>query len=197
MPVSQEDPKLYNAYTTLKMREVNRRRKQQAVEYKGGCCEVCGYSKCLGALEFHHRNPNQKDFRVSNRKFSWKRVWRELAKCSLLCANCHREEHEKLKNKEHEKLWKEVRKDIPERKPEGKTTKPCEQCGETFESYVNTGQRFCSRQCKGLHQSRVVWPSDRDLSRMLKQTSVSQVARTLGVVPKTVRERCQKRGIER
>jgi hypothetical protein len=36
-----------------------------AVEYKGGCCEKCGYSKCLMALEFHHLDPSQKDFTIS------------------------------------------------------------------------------------------------------------------------------------
>jgi len=38
---------------------VNTRRfkiKVKAVEYKGGKCNSCGYSKCLDALHFHHRD---------------------------------------------------------------------------------------------------------------------------------------------
>ena len=70
--------------------------KQKAIEYKGGKCENCGYDKCNAALEFHHKNPETKEFSLSklkNYKFS-KAVEEELDKCSLLCANCHREIHD-------------------------------------------------------------------------------------------------------
>ena len=40
--------------------------KEILVEYKGGKCEICGYNKCLGALDFHHLDPSQKDFTISN-----------------------------------------------------------------------------------------------------------------------------------
>lgn len=36
-----------------------------SIEYKGGKCSVCGYSKCKGALEFHHLDPKEKDFGIS------------------------------------------------------------------------------------------------------------------------------------
>lgn len=41
-----------------------------AVQYKGGKCCVCGYNKYLGALEFHHLNPNEKDFGISNKGYT-------------------------------------------------------------------------------------------------------------------------------
>ena len=31
---------------------------------KGGKCEICGYDKNLAALDFHHLDPNQKDFEI-------------------------------------------------------------------------------------------------------------------------------------
>lgn len=34
--------------------------KLKAVEYKGGKCEICGYNKCIDALEFHHLDPQKK-----------------------------------------------------------------------------------------------------------------------------------------
>lgn len=58
-----------------------------------------GYNKYIGALEFHHKDPNSKDFNISqcrSHKFSQK-IKDELDKCSLLCSNCHREEHSKTK----------------------------------------------------------------------------------------------------
>jgi predicted transcriptional regulator len=72
--------------------------KNKCIEYKGGCCEICGYNKCKGALEFHHVDPTKKDFAISHKayRFSWEKVQNELDKCIMVCANCHREIHEGL-----------------------------------------------------------------------------------------------------
>jgi len=69
--------------------------KNRSIEYKGGKCERCEYSKCVEALEFHHMDPNEKDFGLSAKGIthSWDKIKDELDKCILLCANCHREEH--------------------------------------------------------------------------------------------------------
>jgi hypothetical protein len=69
--------------------------KIKCVEYKGGKCEVCGYSHCLGALEFHHLDPEQKDFTISTKQLTanFEKLKPELDKCSLLCKNCHAEVH--------------------------------------------------------------------------------------------------------
>lgn len=72
--------------------------KLECVTYKGGKCQSCSYSKSLSALEFHHINQNEKDFDISKarlKKFN-DLIKQELDKCILLCANCHREEHDKL-----------------------------------------------------------------------------------------------------
>ncbi len=70
--------------------------KAKAVEHKGGKCINCGYNRCLAALTFHHRDPEQKDFGISSliRIASWKEIKKELAKCDLLCTNCHAEHHD-------------------------------------------------------------------------------------------------------
>jgi len=69
--------------------------KRQCVDYKGGCCELCGYDKCLGALSFHHIDPSHKRFSISRRSNHSisKALKRELDKCLLVCENCHRELH--------------------------------------------------------------------------------------------------------
>ena len=76
------------------------RQKQQKLKwltYKGGKCEVCGYDKSVRALHFHHKNPHEKDFTLGKyRSRSWLIVKAELDKCSLLCANCHAEIHDKI-----------------------------------------------------------------------------------------------------
>jgi 5-methylcytosine-specific restriction endonuclease McrA len=78
---------------------VSARRKKlrlMAIEHMGGKCERCGYSKCVRALSFHHRNPKEKNFGVSARGMtrSLEKVKNEIEKCVLLCANCHMELHE-------------------------------------------------------------------------------------------------------
>jgi len=72
--------------------------KQRAVEYKGGRCQICGYAKYFGALEFHHKDPKVKDFVVGSWTHSsnqWEKIKREIDKCILVCSNCHREIHYK------------------------------------------------------------------------------------------------------
>lgn len=65
----------------------------------GGRCSKCGYSKCLAALQFHHIEPNNKKFgitealRLSRLKYSREEIEKESEKCILLCANCHLELH--------------------------------------------------------------------------------------------------------
>ena len=72
-----------------------RKLKAMALEYKGGRCEMCGYSRCSEALEFHHEDPEAKEFALGHRGLtrSWEKIKQELDKCQLLCANCHREVH--------------------------------------------------------------------------------------------------------
>lgn len=69
--------------------------KKQCVEYLGGKCSLCGYNKYHGALDFHHKDPTQKDFNFAKfRRYKFTQVLKqELDKCILLCANCHREVH--------------------------------------------------------------------------------------------------------
>ena len=58
-----------------------------------GCC-VCNYKKTHSALCFHHKDPRQKSFELSKTPKSWKRTRREMAKCDVMCLNCHAELHE-------------------------------------------------------------------------------------------------------
>ena len=77
-----------------------RRIRDMAIEYKGGKCALCGYNKCQDALEFHHKDDKHKKFGVSQDGLtrSWERVKKEISKCILVCANCHRELHNNLRS---------------------------------------------------------------------------------------------------
>lgn len=77
-------------------RKMNRRKrlKEEAVKISGGKCKICGYNKCISALEFHHSQKN-KENNVSSllKNESRQKLLKEAGKCILLCANCHREAH--------------------------------------------------------------------------------------------------------
>lgn len=67
-------------------------------------CSACGYAECPAALEFHHLDPEDKKFGInvcSCHSRSMESVLEEIAKCDVLCANCHREKH-----------WKNVVKSV-------------------------------------------------------------------------------------
>lgn len=85
--------KCFNEYCIKRWKK----RKLDAIEYKGGKCEKCGYDKSYAALEFHHLNPFEKEMDWNDmRKTSWDKIKQELDKCICVCANCHREIHSDL-----------------------------------------------------------------------------------------------------
>lgn len=49
-------------------------------------------------LEFHHLDPSQKDFTISNDHFRLLEAVEESKKCVLICSNCHKELHDNLWN---------------------------------------------------------------------------------------------------
>jgi hypothetical protein len=58
-------------------------------------CRRCGEDH-PGCLQFHHRDPREKEMSVANairREWSRARILREIAKCEVLCANCHAKHH--------------------------------------------------------------------------------------------------------
>lgn len=57
------------------------------------CCEVCGEARTV-CLDFHHRDPDSKKFSLSDAEtYSIARIDKEIKKCILVCANCHRVIH--------------------------------------------------------------------------------------------------------
>ena len=63
-------------------------------------CEVCGENH-PACLDFHHIDPSLKKFSVSAKRDrpSLKQLQEEIAKCQVLCANFHRKEHYRQKEK--------------------------------------------------------------------------------------------------
>lgn len=58
-------------------------------------CIRCGFSD-YRALQFHHRDSEQKVFSIGDATqhgFSLMKIMEEIEKCDVLCANCHFTEH--------------------------------------------------------------------------------------------------------
>ena len=73
-----------------------RKRKLDLLRLKGSRCRRCGYDRNYSALEFHHRNPDSKEFQLDLRSLSnrsWNNILGEAGKCDLVCSNCHKEIH--------------------------------------------------------------------------------------------------------
>lgn len=65
-------------------------------------CKKCGETRSY-VLDFHHRDPSVKDStiaRLTSDRNNMEDIQKEIDKCIVLCANCHREFHY-LENKEH------------------------------------------------------------------------------------------------
>jgi len=86
------DRREYNIKAVAKRR---RKIRLMAINLLGGKCSRCGYNRCSAALDFHHTDEDQKSFGLSERGMtrSWEKTKKEVYKCILLCANCHREIH--------------------------------------------------------------------------------------------------------
>jgi 5-methylcytosine-specific restriction endonuclease McrA len=75
-------------------------KKDRAIEHMGGSCFGCGEVVLPSMFEFHHLNASDKAFGISRDGMNrpWEEILAELAKCVMLCANCHREVHSRVRH---------------------------------------------------------------------------------------------------
>lgn len=57
-------------------------------------CNRCGEDH-IAVLDFHHSDPATKEQAVGTMLYSWSKeaILQEIAKCEVLCSNCHRKHH--------------------------------------------------------------------------------------------------------
>ena len=197
--------------------------KERLVDYKGGKCEICGYNKCIEALEFHHLNPKEKDFTLSSSNvLSFDKMKEEADKCILVCANCHREIHHKeneekmeLESKEEERALSEIMRNRGEYciKHVKNSYKYLESAGilndmaanmkrcDIFKKYhINnkTFNKFLEYHGITYHSKKTIEnkPSKSELLELLSKNSKSSIGRMFGVSCSAVIKWCKKYEIQ-
>lgn len=87
---SKRTPEMIYRYNKDKKTK-RREQKKLAVQYLGGTCASCGGTFHHAAFDFHHINPDEKELDPGLlMQCKLEKLFEELDKCILLCANCHR-----------------------------------------------------------------------------------------------------------
>lgn len=85
--------------------------KIDAIEFLGGSCSDCGIrfpEFPYPVFEFHHLDPTEKEMSWTKLRLrSKEHREKELSKCVLLCANCHRVRHYEEKKAAIKRLFNE------------------------------------------------------------------------------------------
>lgn len=72
----------------------SQRHSERIQKYSKFKCTLCGYDKCIKAIDFHHIDPTKKETTIARMQhYSEEKVKEELTKCIPLCKNCHSEVH--------------------------------------------------------------------------------------------------------
>jgi hypothetical protein len=85
----KENPEAHATSEANKRRRASRYR--EAIKGQAGC-EMCGYNRNTAALDFHHTDGDRKEKGVSQMVYG-PRMEAEIAKCMIVCRNCHAEIH--------------------------------------------------------------------------------------------------------
>jgi hypothetical protein len=175
-----------NAISVVEHRQ---RRKILATQAFGGFCGICGYNKCPQVLEFHHLDPDCKEFSISTSGSgrSWDKTVEELRKCVCLCSNCHREVHADVT-----KIPNTIRRfdeSFATIKLPPKPKKPCQTCKKP----TTITNKYCSIKCAQKDREKIKWPSDGELTQRVKESNFCAVARDLGVSDNAIRKRLKRK----
>lgn len=160
-----------------------RENKKALVLHKGWACTRCSISDLPPyAYDFHHRDPDTKEFQVATKLGrNLKRLIPEADKCDLLCANCRRIV-----------LWETK----TTRSIEDQVLQDIEDNWNKFEDDVNQAPR--PKKVKlppPPRKTKIAWPSDEELASLLDRFPASVLAKQLGVSGAAIRKRCLRQDI--
>lgn len=160
-------------------------RKKFLIDIKGGKCCICGFSTFNEALEFHHVNPFEKSFGLSDGNCrSLEKDISEVRKCALLCANCHRGVHAGILKLPED--WNFINEDLVEKALESKSVNYCLSCGKK----INFDAKYC-KNCSFIAARKVERPSRQQLKDWIRNFSFVQIGKICSVSDNTIRKWCK------
>ena len=160
-----------------------KRRKQEIVKIFGGECSICGYNKCVNALQFHHTDPTLKTkaptsiIHESSLDKAIKKL--QVEKVIMVCANCHAEIHSEEYNCELQNSIREI------------IQSECKQCKKRFYQLDrnNRTQKYCSHECAQISSRKVAErPTKEELLELVNKFNFTQVGRMFGVSDNAIRK---------
>lgn len=200
--------------------------KLAAIYYKGSKCEKCGWSGNHLGFDFHHIDPNEKEFEMNTlfqKRKSWNNIKKELDKCQLLCTSCHRLNHSSqlsdvpflafldiatkidfYKDWIDEKILEKLNNEIKNkkcRKPYITDTYICQnnKCQKMFTKThsANAIVKYCSAKCRDLNNGQLeIPPTKEELEEMHQNMSWDKIANHFGITRRSIYKWRKKYNIE-
>ena len=178
--------------------ECRKRKRIKLVQLFGDKCSLCGYNRCSAALEFHHINPEEKDFELSmsNSKSLEKNI-EEAKKCILICANCHREIHNGLYEGVDLFQYQHISSDLLIELEKEKEELVCKNCGAPITIYSKSGLCVsCAQSSK--YRTRIDnKPTREQLKALIRNKSFLEIGRMYEVSDNAIRKWCDKEQLPR
>lgn len=172
---------------------VKKRKTDLISVFHSKCC-ICGFDAFQEALEFHHINPAEKEFGITDSQAVTKALAKQLAemkKCILVCANCHRGIHSghlQIPNNYETFYDEEVAQNLLLELEQIKHGQKhyCQRCGKL----IPTKDAIHCSDCASLMQRVVDRPSRDELKVMIRSMPFTQIAKKYSVSDNAIRKWC-------
>lgn len=176
-----------------------KKRKADLIKVFHSECCLCGFNAFQEALEFHHVNPQEKEFGLSDSNAITKALDKQLEeakKCILVCSNCHRGIHagHLIIPPDYQKFYDdEIAQQLLEELKKIKTHKKkyCKQCGKII---VSNKANYCV-ECAKINSRVVDRPSREELKKMIREKPFTYIASYFQVSDNAIRKWCKAYGL--